>query len=281
MPLERRKDTDLDMQNATIDARIEQACAALIRGEEANWELARLTHESTRDGRIAAQDGDYRISLTEWSERIRERSGRNFARQTAGYYRMVWERFGRDRHHDVNRPSWVDAWTAVFGDTDTAERFVASGARKMLSHMDRVPPEVRQELATRLLAEPEIAERIENDFVQRAGQDTKLAARIDRVYQEFHPTPVPRPEPTSDFATATLYDFGGLIYAAIQRQQDALSRLLGHLESHDLTASERVHLDHLIQTLEKCRTMITDIENRVSRAAGVDYDEVFRRLVNG
>lgn len=133
--------------------------------------------------------------------------------------------------------------------------------------------------------QPEVAERIEKEyehrFIQRAGRDPEFSAKVFRAYEEHHPEPMERPHRDSDLGNALIYDFANMIYGSIKRQQDALSKLLGHLEAHGLRESERVHFDQYMSTLEKSRLMIADIEERSSRAAGVDYDEVFRRLVNG
>ena len=50
--------------------------AALVRGEDASWELARLTWESTYDQRYNQYNRPAdRVSMEAWCRMIRERSG--------------------------------------------------------------------------------------------------------------------------------------------------------------------------------------------------------------
>ena len=142
---------------------------------------------------------------------------------------------------------------------------------------------VEESVATvrKLIERPEVAERVENDFIQKAGRDPRLAARIDRVYEEHHPVPEPRERTFGDMERQRLFGFGVAIYSAIQREQDRVAGLLGYLESHGVDERDREAVDRLIESLSKSRQLLVDIEDRVNKAAGNDYDEVFRRLVNG
>jgi hypothetical protein len=125
-----------------------QAAAALGRGEDANWELARLTWEVTH--------GESPVTLRQWSADVKERSGRRFSLQTASLYRQVWARF---RDQDLGtRPSWTDAVVAVAPETGVGpmrERVT----ERYLFH-DDADPAARLNIAQRLLADGHLADAL-------------------------------------------------------------------------------------------------------------------------
>jgi len=129
--------------------------------------------------------------------------------------------------------------------------------------------------------EPEVRERLLNDHIQEIGRSPNLAARVDRVYEEHHPVPDLRREPVSDIQRLQVFDFTGAIYAVIQRQSGELTRAMQYLESREeLDELDRLALDHAIDRIAKCRSMLTDIEDGLLRASGANVDETFRRLVS-
>src|SRR5215204_2741044 len=69
---------------------VASAAAALTRGEDANWELARLTHENTIKGG-GRQTSDGLVSMARWCGDVRQVSGRKFSLRTGGLYKAVWE----------------------------------------------------------------------------------------------------------------------------------------------------------------------------------------------
>ena len=280
MPPERRKDTDLE-PITTLEQRIEQACAALVRGEDANWELARLTFESTRNGKFTASPGDDRISITEWSERIRAKTGRSFSLSTASRFRQIWNHFGTRLAHEQDRPSWSDAWDWVLGERSSGERFAGTDAKRVIEHVEHIPVETKRALVDALRRDHEVAERIENDFVQRAGQDPVLHSRINHMYQEMNPVPEPPAQPETDNDWFYLMGIGTRIYTAISREQGNVNRLVGRLKTRRETDQKQAEIQELLGTLQRCREMVAQIEGLVEHGAGVDYDQVYRRLVNG
>lgn len=91
------------------------AATALARGEDANWELARLTFENTYErGRPSAQPD--RVSMESWCDDVKARSGRRFSAGTGQRFKAVWRRYGH--YESSDQPSWADAWESTAVDRE-------------------------------------------------------------------------------------------------------------------------------------------------------------------
>lgn len=209
---------------------VEQAAAALVRGEDANWELARLTWENTfAAGDIRAQAD--RVSMDSWCRAIREIAGRQFTESTGKVYKAVWAKFQsldpRDRPHFSEALRSLDNESRDWDmrKTRVQERFVES--------IDTLAtPEQKREVATRLMQDPAIADAvIEQPAVRRAvyeslnRQEAKVEARhnairaADPVGQQFD-------------RSGALLDLEKLL-RTFAEQARALVAAIGPLPEHD------------------------------------------------
>lgn len=138
---------------------VQQAAAALVRGEDANWELARLTWENTYGpGRHTPHD--QRATVEEWCAAVRDRSERRFSTASGRIYRTVWE---SNRHLGSElRPEWTDAYYAARGSTPTtyAETRQLIERKTIERIEDLATPEQKRAVATRLMADPAVADAI-------------------------------------------------------------------------------------------------------------------------
>ena len=72
---------------------VDLAATALARGEDANWELARLTFENTwNQGEPRSTD---RVPMAQWcADVIDQAPGRRFSEVTGLRYKRLWRRWG-------------------------------------------------------------------------------------------------------------------------------------------------------------------------------------------
>jgi hypothetical protein len=140
----------------TYQQAVEQAAAALTRGEDANWELARLTWENTQ---TRHKESD-RATMAQWCEAIREASGRKFSEPTGKVYRAIWQEYGQEPIY--TRPLWVDAYYAVNKSTGkTYEEARETIERKAIERITEIAtPEQKREVAAQLLSDPEVADAV-------------------------------------------------------------------------------------------------------------------------
>jgi hypothetical protein len=140
------------------------------------------------------------------------------------------------------------------------------------------PPERQAEAVQKILARnAEVARRVENGFVQKAGQDTELAHRVYRAYGEHHPTPIKeKPAPSS----ADL-GFGSEVYERVRTAQKFLPPLLDYITARleaEYPKTQEV-MQEEIDGLEKAKGLIDQYIDKIRETAGVDVDTVFNRLV--
>lgn len=131
----------------TYEQQVAAAAAALKKGEDANWELARLTYENTNRPHEQRRPG--RVSHATWAADVKEASGRRFSDQTSRKYSAMWERFGSTKV----RPSWTDAWYELVP-RDAGE---AMRERATDTHIAKeASPERKRELLAVLLDDPDL-----------------------------------------------------------------------------------------------------------------------------
>jgi len=120
---------------------------------------------------------------------------------------------------------------------------------------------------------PEVAERMENDFVQQAARDPKL---LDRIFNEM---PEPRREPVYEVMPRAVLGFGAEVYG---RVRDCTPLLQGYLATLDQRKG-RPYLDEEIQeeldALRKSRGLIEEYESALRSKKSTEYDATFARLV--
>ena len=159
----------------SYEENVRAAAAALKRGEDANWELARLTFEvcgppgSGRHGNVGF------TPLRVWSCDVREASGRKFSQPTAGYYRDVWERFG-DYQGD-HQMSWTEAYAEIRGGT-VGERMVEADFKRALTNAS---PEQKREVFSTLASQPEvIREALRDDQTRWEIQSASRKIEVEK-----------------------------------------------------------------------------------------------------
>lgn len=98
---------------------VTHAASALVRGDDANWELARLTFENTWN-QGEPRDGD-RVSMAQWCADVVTRApGRRFGEVTGLRYKRLWRRWGTLSIDE--RVSWMEAIAQDVGVTLDALR---------------------------------------------------------------------------------------------------------------------------------------------------------------
>lgn len=167
---------------------VDLAAAALGRGEEANWEFARLTFENTWDQVPGGRDE--RVSMEQWCSDVRARSGRRFGDRAGKRYKTAWRRYGATV--DGERPSWADVWADTTGSTTErqAEYHAASAARN-------TTPETKREIFAELAADPVVIEHAAelgtptSQAVSRLTHETEVI-RAQRREQTIETDPLAR-----------------------------------------------------------------------------------------
>lgn len=129
------------------------AAGCLRRGEQANWELSRLTFERTFSGRgdTEGQTALGKVALSKWCLDVRQASGGKFSDKTGAVHRRVWDRFRSVGTTD--RPSWTEAYIAVVPSASSE----ATLERHAEQHVREASPERKRALIIRLLNDPDLA----------------------------------------------------------------------------------------------------------------------------
>lgn len=125
----------------TYKQQVEAAAAALKRGDDANWELARLTDENTKAGRGPGVESG-RVDMATWCGDVAQRSGRAFGERTGKFYRRVWREFG----HLRSQTSWSEAYWEVRGGS-AKDQFEKGGQRAIKNASAEVKRETFKALA--------------------------------------------------------------------------------------------------------------------------------------
>jgi hypothetical protein len=153
------------------------AATALQQGEDANWTLARLTDENTRDNGGGPQPG--KVTMEVWCGDVFTASRRQFTVRTGERYKAIWREHGPTPVAD--RPSWTAAWNQVLGDRTPEDR-----KKELLrTHIRNATPEVKREAFQRLIEDPEVINR---ETITEAGEVFHARQR-----EVLHMPPVPTP----------------------------------------------------------------------------------------
>lgn len=128
---------------------VRAAAAALKRGEDSNWDLARLTFEVCgppgRGGHVAKP-----ITLAQWAKDVAVESGRRFSATTASYYRDIWTRFESQYHQgDID---FTNAYAQIRGGS-VGERMVEHDFKRAMTNASA---EQKREAFATLAREPEV-----------------------------------------------------------------------------------------------------------------------------
>lgn len=188
---------------SNYDDAVGLAAAALMQGEEANWQLARLTYENTLSlGEAASQTG--KATMAQWSADVRAASGRRFSPATGGLYRQLWAEFGQEDL--MNRPPWPEAIYKVRPAT-APDRMAERLANK---HLREASSERKAEIARGLLADPEVAAQIENEIVEHVASDATRTAHVISRRRESEPVREIPEKPLRDYDALTETHVNGL-----------------------------------------------------------------------
>ena len=147
----------MDYQNA-----VAQAANALTRGEDANWELARLTYENTKTLGDPGSQPD-KTTMDEWCTDVRVAARRKFSISAGTLFKAVWTEYGG--LHAEDRPEWLEAVRAV----RPAEENEAKRERTALAYVHAAPPEIKRDLAVKLMNDPDVADAVIGDVDSRLG----------------------------------------------------------------------------------------------------------------
>ena len=127
---------------------------------------------------------------------------------------------------------------------------------------------------------PEIGERIERDFIEKAAHDPGLASRVERAYEEYHPAPIEKKRPNV-FSEMAVFGLGSTIYADVKYQRNTLDSLLDYIREHSpLSEPDQKALESMMSSIENARRLLVSYEDEIRQAMGVNYDDVFNRLMN-
>ena len=135
---------------------VAEAASALTRGEDANWQLARLTWENTISIPGAnSQTG--RVSMRQWCADVETTSKRRFSMKSGETYKGMWKASLPRYAGEAELPSWTEAYDEYDGRGSFADRFADAKARQGVTSAS---VEVRQDLAAKLMADPEVADAV-------------------------------------------------------------------------------------------------------------------------
>ena len=163
---------------------VDLAATALVRGEDANWELARLTFENTRD-RATAGEQIGRVLMDEWCADVRAASGRRFGVTTGYQYKAVWRRFGYVEIQD--RPSWTDAMLSIHN-APREDKPESDTVRPEIEYKSALPPalaaEAKRAIFAELAADPAVLEEAAEIGSPVSRAISGLEYRAERVREE-------------------------------------------------------------------------------------------------
>ena len=136
-------------------AAVAEAAAALRRGDEADWELARLTWEHTRSN-VGQREQPDKVSMSQWCDDVRKQSGRRYSDSTGYLYRHAW-----DRHGYLSETGKLPPFNEVLREIDpnsrdsatVQARVDAAAVEKLLS---AGTPEAKRAVFERLQADPAV-----------------------------------------------------------------------------------------------------------------------------
>jgi hypothetical protein len=259
---------------------VSAAAAALTRGEQANWELARLTCTSTAAPGERPQP-PVTVSLAQWAKDVQQHSGRRFSATTASFYRRLWLEYGTRE----DRPSWAEAHAELQG-APIRERFAPYELRSGLRLADA---ETRQQVIADVLSPAErlnlVREQLADPSVRAEIATQPIAVRTaitSAVWEGANSPPPLAREPR--IATGSVVERMDVLHQAALRVQ----RLATELESDmiiELLGSEegglwparvalRGHLERLKSVAQRCIDVLPSLDEEET-ATVVDEARVF------
>jgi hypothetical protein len=248
------------------DEAVGVAARALRRGEEASWELARLTSEQTVNGRGGDQRtlGTQRslgersgpVQMAQWCADVRERAtGIKFSEWTGRAYKRIWSVYGHLSAED--RPSWSEAYKEVV-DGATPEAREQRAVERFLREGE---PERKRDAFLRLAHDEAVADPrtvdAANELLQRRAREVRgmppLPARLHPELREAVEQRDSSPlRGARDAVSLMLYIVDGRV--AAKRYADVL-RQTGPLDD-EARAHELGEIDSVIAAWSRLREIV-------------------------
>jgi hypothetical protein len=135
----------------TYRENVDLAAAALVCGHQANWDLARLTYDNTRDhGGRAIQNG--RVTMEQWCVDVAAAGRTKFKPATGQLYRRAYEFYISNLHSYEGYPDWTETAYVVAG-SSTGQ----ASQRRGLSEARNQTPEIKGQMLTTIASDPSVA----------------------------------------------------------------------------------------------------------------------------
>jgi hypothetical protein len=155
----------------------------------------------------------------------------------------------------------------------------AGGVRDLIT--TKATTDERLKVVRHLLAEDPEAQRVlDQEFIQKAGRDPSLVAKIDRVYEEHHPKAGHKERAAGAFELIVGLGVGTELLSHARKQQREVDELAAALAAYhgDLPDDVFKAVTSVREKLAQTTAIITGYDEQIATAMGVDYDAVFRRL---
>jgi hypothetical protein len=170
----------------TYQDAVEQAATALKHGEDANWELARLTHENTRTGPGRGEQPG-KVLMEQWCADVRVASGRRFSADLGKDYKRIWQRHGLGDPGSP-KPPFAEARDALRpGMPGTDERLEQLHRPQPSQTVQNWTPDQKREAARALVRDPEVTEDPETVEDIAATPHVQEEATRQRIEQATRP----------------------------------------------------------------------------------------------
>lgn len=272
----------------TEDAAIEQVSVTVQLLTKKGWELAALIYAlcepGTNQHSKARAPGYWRTRLS-----FRELGRRLDGAKSDEWVRVHWHNW----QYAIDHYGAIDAALGTKvnlpkeeypGDPDAGKRTylprVAEPEKKVEAILSIIAddPEASALIEDAIVQMPEVAQRMETAFVQRAAHDPELERRIfkekygdmSRVEERILVAP-PTPHVGTGFG-ATVYERVRICTPLLQEYLTSLERRQGR---RHLDAEVQEELDHL----DRAKALIDEYQTAIRAKRGVDYDATFNRLV--
>jgi len=200
---------------------VKQAAAALQRGDDANWELARLTWQHT--------SGDSPMSMATWCADVRTASGRGFTEATGYRYAAVWAWWREQPDFFTRRtpPAWMVAVGTVYPSTTKEAQAAAANARGLERSLFQPTSSLQTQIETaqKLLALEHVADEILGSEEGRKQIYAAVARRQRRADERTEAIKQHDPLPAALDAQRAVLDLDRLIDRFIDQGRAIFRRL--------------------------------------------------------
>lgn len=222
-------------QTVHIPDSIEKAITALdgigqlLKAKQ--WERAAIVYAFTRDGQ--GERNDLRTS----DKSVRSYTLTDFAslgivglesRMTVRFYRRAWsEAIDRGEATEVQPGQIASLPTADWpGSPELKDNMYRQSQQRRNLEGETSTPQSRARVVRELLAEPAVADELEDDIVDLAADSPRITARVLTTSAERRPTP---PQPTSPHRDMAAFGVGSGAIAHARRAYEDVATILESL----------------------------------------------------